>query len=62
MHGWFYLAYPNISLITLADSPIYLSTIAEATTFKNFAYMFEAKALAISVLPVPGGPYIKHPE
>ena len=55
------MAYPNISLITLADSPIYLSTIADATTFKNLAYIFEAKALAIRVLPVPGGPYIKHP-
>jgi hypothetical protein len=47
--------------MTLADSPIYLSTIADATTFKNLAYIFEAKALAIRVLPVPGGPYIKHP-
>jgi hypothetical protein len=24
--------------------------------------MFEAKALAINVFPVPGGPYIKHPK
>lgn len=23
--------------------------------------MLDARALAISVLPVPGGPYIKHP-
>jgi len=37
MQGWLSLAYPNISLITLADYPIYLSTIAEATTFKNLA-------------------------
>jgi hypothetical protein len=61
IHGWFYFAYPNISLITLADSPMYLSTIAEATTFKNFASMLDAKARAIKVFPVPGGPYIKHP-
>lgn len=61
MQGWFYLAKANIYLITLADYPIYLSTIAEATTFKNLASIFEAKALAIKVLPVPGGPYIKHP-
>jgi hypothetical protein len=47
--------------MTLADYPIYLSTIAEATTFKNLAYTLQAKALAISVFPVPGGPYIKHP-
>jgi hypothetical protein len=37
MQGWFYLAKANIYLITLADYPIYLSTIAEATTFKNLA-------------------------
>ena len=40
---------------------MYLSTIAEATTFKNFASILEARALAIRVFPVPGGPYIKHP-
>jgi hypothetical protein len=37
MQGWFSLAYANISLTTLALSPIYLSTIEDATTFKNFA-------------------------
>jgi len=47
--------------MTLADSPIYLSTIPEATTFKNLASTLFAKALAIKVFPVPGGPYIKHP-
>lgn len=62
IQGSLSLAYPNISLITLADYPIYLSTIAEATTFKNLASMLEAKALAIRVFPVPGGPYIKQPE
>jgi hypothetical protein len=56
------LAYANIYLITLADYPIYLSTIAEATTLMNFASTLQANALAIKVLPVPGGPYIKHPE
>ena len=61
MHGSLSRAYPNIYLMTLADSPIYLSTIADATTFKNFASIFEANALAIRVLPVPGGPYIKQP-
>ena len=40
---------------------MYLSTIAEATTFKNLASMLDAKALAIRVFPVPGGPYIRHP-
>ena len=61
MQGWLSFANPNISRITLADYPMYLSTIAEATTFKNLASMFDAKALAIRVLPVPGGPYIKQP-
>jgi len=35
---------------------MYLSTIPEATTFKNLAFTFEANALAIKVFPVPGGP------
>lgn len=47
--------------MTLADSPIYLSTMAEATTLRNFASILHAKALAIRVFPVPGGPYIKQP-
>ncbi len=48
--------------MTLADYPIYLSTIAEATTLRNFASMLHAKALAIKVFPVPGGPYMRQPE
>ena len=39
-----------------ADSPMYLSTIAEATTLRNVALILDARALAKSVLPVPGGP------
>ena len=35
MHGWWSLAYPNISLINLALSPIYLSTMALDTTCGN---------------------------
>ena len=35
MHGWWSLAYPNISLINLALSPIYLSTMALDTTCRN---------------------------
>jgi len=41
---------------------MYLSTIAEATTFKNLASILHAKALAIKVLPVPGGPYMRQPD
>ena len=33
IHGWWSLAYPNISLIRRALSPMYLSTIALDTTF-----------------------------
>lgn len=47
--------------MTLADSPIYLSTIALATTLRNLACTLQAKALAIKVFPVPGGPYNKTP-
>ena len=35
---------------------MYLSTIADATTFRNVALMLDARARARSVLPVPGGP------
>ena len=56
MHGWWSLAYPNISRISLADSPMYLSTMAEATTFKKLASMLAAIARASKVFPVPGGP------
>jgi hypothetical protein len=52
---------PNISLINLADSPIYLSTIAEETTFKKLHSSVDATALAKSVFPVPGGPYNNTP-
>jgi len=56
MHGWWSRAYPNISRISLADSPMYLSTIADATTLRKFASMLAAIARASKVLPVPGGP------
>lgn len=34
-----------------ADSPMYLSTMAEATTLRNVALMLEARARARRVLP-----------
>eukprot|EP00968_Pinguiococcus_pyrenoidosus_P020335 scaffold2350_cov259-Pinguiococcus_pyrenoidosus.AAC.3 len=55
-HGACSRAYPNISRTTRADSPMYLSTMAEATIFKKVALMFDANARASRVLPVPGGP------
>ena len=45
--------HPNISLITRADSPMYLSTIALDTTLRKFASILDAMALARSVFPVP---------
>jgi len=42
--------------MTLALSPIYLSTTALATTFRKCASILEATALANKVFPVPGGP------
>jgi len=56
MQGWWSLAYPNISRIRRALSPMYLSTMADATTFRKDASMLLATARAKSVLPVPGGP------
>ena len=56
MQGWWSLAYPNISLISLALSPMYLSTMALETTLRKFASMLLAIALASNVFPVPGGP------
>ena len=56
MHGWWSRAYPNISRMIRALSPMYLSTMALDTTFRKLASMLAAMALASSVLPVPGGP------
>ena len=55
------MAYANISLINLADSPIYLSTIADAGENMKFAPIVAATAFANKVLPVPGGPYNNTP-
>mmetsp|Transcript_1610 Transcript_1610/g.2250 ORF Transcript_1610/g.2250 Transcript_1610/m.2250 type:complete len:204 (-) Transcript_1610:207-818(-) len=55
------LAYPNISRINRADSPIYLSTIADDTTLRKLAFMLDANPRANNVLPVPGGPYNNTP-
>lgn len=35
---------------------MYLSTMAEATTFRKVALMLDARARARRVFPVPGGP------
>jgi hypothetical protein len=61
MQGALSLAYWNISRMTRADSPMYLSTIALATTFRNDAVTERLIARASSVFPVPGGPYSSTP-
>lgn len=53
MVGSWSRAYANISRITRALSPMYLSTIALETTFKKLASTFDATARANNVLPVP---------
>ena len=52
---------PNISLINLALSPMYLSTMALETTLRKWASMLLAIAFANNVFPVPGGPYRSTP-
>ena len=56
MHGSWLLAYANISRTSRALSPMYLSTIALATTLRKLVSSVAATARASSVLPVPGGP------
>mmetsp|Transcript_3129 Transcript_3129/g.7941 ORF Transcript_3129/g.7941 Transcript_3129/m.7941 type:complete len:248 (+) Transcript_3129:25-768(+) len=59
--GCFSLAYPNISRISRALSPMYLSTMALDTTLRKDASILQAIALASSVFPVPGGPKSRTP-
>ena len=40
---------------------MYLSTIALDTIFRKLVSSCDATALARRVLPVPGGPYSRHP-
>lgn len=59
--GAFFFAKSKISLTILAPSPIYIYTNWEPASLINEAFDYAAHALAIIVLPVPGGPYIKTP-
>eukprot|EP01139_Manchomonas_bermudensis_P010055 Amastigsp_a339885_343.p3 type:complete len:140 gc:universal Amastigsp_a339885_343:266-685(+) len=56
MHGSCSRAYANISRMTRALSPMYLSTIADETTLRKLQFICDATARASRVLPVPGGP------
>lgn len=59
--GDFYLARAKASRTIFGPSPMYICTKFEPASFKKVAFVCPAHALAIMVLPVPGGPNIKHP-
>jgi len=59
--GAFSLAKANASHTIFAPSPMYIWTNEVPESFKNVAFVYAAHALASKVLPVPGGPNIKHP-
>ena len=56
MLGAFSLASWNSSRTSLAPSPMYFWTSSEPTSLMNVAWVALATALAMRVLPVPGGP------
>ena len=61
MQGECCLAIKKSSLTILAPSPIYFCTSYEPLTLIKVQSVWWAIALAKSVFPVPGGPYIKTP-
>ena len=56
MHGEFFFPCSNISLTLEAPTPTNISTKSEPEIVKNGTLASPATALAIKVLPVPGGP------
>ena len=61
IQGDCFLACSNISLTLEAPTPTNISTKSEPEIVKNGTFASPATALAIKVLPVPGGPTIKTP-
>ena len=61
MLGAFSLASWNSSRTSLAPSPMYFWTSSDPTSLMNVAWVACATALAIRVLPVPGGPTRRTP-
>ena len=55
--GLFFLALANKSLTLFAPTPTSISSNAEPDVAKKLQFASPATALAINVLPVPGGPY-----
>lgn len=61
MHGAIWRAFLNIWRTALSDSPNHLLTISGPFTEMKFDPDSLARALAMSVFPVPGGPYRRIP-
>ena len=61
IEGAFSQAILNTSQTIFGPSPRYFYTNSEPTTEIKVALVSVATALAIIVLPVPGGPYIRTP-
>ena len=59
--GAFSFASANASRTNLAPSPMNICTKSGPASFKYAALVCAAHARAMSVLPVPGGPYNKTP-
>lgn len=59
--GDFYLARAKASLTILGPSPMYICTRLDPASFRKVAFVCPAQALAIMVLPVPGGPNMRQP-
>ena len=56
IQGAFFLPCSNISLTLEAPTPTNISTKSDPEMVKNGTLASPATALAINVLPVPGGP------
>mmetsp|Transcript_18964 Transcript_18964/g.47621 ORF Transcript_18964/g.47621 Transcript_18964/m.47621 type:complete len:256 (-) Transcript_18964:566-1333(-) len=61
MAGCFSLASLKASRTSLAPSPMNICTSCGPASLRKHALVEAAHARAISVLPVPGGPYIRQP-
>jgi hypothetical protein len=59
--GALYSANLNNVLTSFSPSPIHLEVKLLADRLKNTALLYEAIALPIKVLPVPGGPNRRSP-
>ena len=61
MVGALAFARAKASLTILGPSPMYICTSPGPASFRKVALVCPAQALAIMVLPVPGGPNMRHP-